>query len=244
VTEAEGTGAFPVKLTMFEGPLDLLLHLVKVNELDIYDIPIADVTSQYMQYLEWMKYLNLEVAGEFLVMAATLTQIKSQMLLPPDSAGTDEDDEEDPREQLIQQLLEYRKFKNLASRLQDLETLQQQTWTRAGAKSPETVELIEVSIFDLIQVLSDIFDKLRKESVPEINPEQIKIEEEMNRILENLESRESVKFRELFSDVDSRRKLIVVFLAILELVRTRMILVYQATLYGEIYMRRRTEQTQ
>lgn len=237
--EGSSTDVFPVKLTVFEGPLDLLLHLVKINELDIYDIPIAEVTRQYMEYLEWMRYLNLEVAGEFLVMAASLVHIKSRMLLPPDPLNATEGDEDDPREQLVQQLLEYKKFKDIAGELKDMENLQSQTWTRGDTKSRESVDLIEVSVFDLIQAMTGIFQRLQTAQVKDIIPDHIRIEDEMKNIMEQLESREPLVFQEFFRKAETRIQAIVIFLSILELVRAKKILVYQAQMFGDIYLRRR-----
>jgi segregation and condensation protein A len=224
--------AYPVRLDNFEGPLDLLLHLIKQNQLNIYDIPIALVTHQYLEYIDLMQELNLDVAGEFLVMAATLIHIKSRTLLPrPDP--TQEDPEEDPREALIRRLLEHQKFKAAAELLHERETLRSAQWTRpdgpiaeiAGeAPDPE----IEVDLFSLIAAFRSVVERSQQRPKVLLPAEQISIEDRIEQLLARLSETEACGFEDLFADVRSRSGLIVTFLALLEMIRLKLVRVFQS----------------
>src|SRR5262245_1668143 len=208
---------YQVRIENFEGPLDLLLHLIKNSEINIYDIPIHLITQQYLTYIEAMEELNLTVAGEFLVMAATLLQIKSKMLLPADEMTTDEEDGPDPREELVRRLLEYKKFKDAARQLDEHERLWREIYSRPQSQGSELesdeTPLDEVSLFDLVDTLQGILDRNPGRKLLEIVPDNLTVRERMNAILEMLEGRESVSFVDLFEPTCHRLVVIVTFLA-------------------------------
>jgi segregation and condensation protein A len=232
---------YGIKLPLFEVPLDLLLHLIKKNEVDIYDIPIVLIVDQYIEYIELMKDLNLEIAGEFLVMAATLAQIKSRMLLPPREGENGEEDGQDPRQILIDRLLEYKKFKEAAQELGERETFWREVFVRQGkgawedAEEPVDEQLFNFGLIDLL----DAFKRVLKNS-PNLNFHEIgggdgiSITDRINQILEKLEGRESITFDELFEGAYSRQSIIVSFLALLELARLKAVKVLQMEEFGTI----------
>jgi segregation and condensation protein A len=233
---------YQVRIQNFEGPLDLLLHLIRKSEINIYDIPINLIAQQYLSYIEAMKDLNLTVAGEFLVMAATLLQIKSKMLLPADETAVDEEDGADPREELVRRLLEYKKFKDAARQLDEHERLWREIYSREQSptvelESDETL-LEHVSLFDLVDVLQGILDRNPGKTLMEIVPDNLTVRERMNAILEMLEGQESVNFVELFEPSCHRLVIIVTFLALLELMRLRTARVFQAEHFGPILVSR------
>jgi len=239
--------AYPVRLRNFEGPLDLLLHLIKKDELDIYDIPIALVTQQYLEYLEVMEELNLEVVGEFLVMAATLIHIKSRMLLPrPDP--TQDDPGEDPREALVRRLLEHRRFKAAAELLHERETLRSAQWGRPDGRVADVVgeapePEIEVDLFSLMAAFRQVLERARQRPVLVLPAEQIPIETRIDQLLARLSESEACGFEDLFVDVESRAGIIVTFLALLEMIRLKLVRVFQQANFGPIrvYKRPRPE---
>jgi segregation and condensation protein A len=233
---------YQVRIENFEGPLDLLLHLIKKNEINIYDIPIAMIAQQYLEYLEAMKELNLNVAGEFLVMAATLLQIKSKLLLPVDETAKDEEEGPDPREELVQRLLEYKKYKEAARQLDGQEKMWRDIFSREQGTS-ERVEADErllenVSLFDLVDALKGILNRNPGKQFIEIIPDNLTVRERMNVILEVLEGKDSVSFVDLFEECCHRLVVIVTFLAVLELVRLRVARVFQAETFGPILVSR------
>jgi segregation and condensation protein A len=233
---------YQVRIQNFEGPLDLLLHLIRKSEINIYDIPIHLIAQQYLGYIEAMKDLNLTVAGEFLVMAATLLQIKSKMLLPVDETAVDEEDGADPREELVRRLLEYKKFKEAARQLNEQERLWREIYSReqspsVALESDETL-LEQVGLFDLVDVLQGILDRNPGKTLLEIVPDNLTVRERMNAILEMLERQESVNFVELFNPSCPRLVIIVTFLALLELMRLRTARVFQAEHFGPILVSR------
>jgi len=233
---------YQVRIENFEGPLDLLLHLIKKSEINIYDIPIHLIAQQYLTYIEAMEDLNLTVAGEFLVMAATLLQIKSKMLLPADETAADEEDGPDPREELVRRLLEYKKFKDAARQLDEHERLWREIYSREQSlavklDSDETL-LDNVSLFDLVDVLQGILARNPGKTLMEILPDNMTVRERMNAILEMLEGQESVNFVELFEPSCHRLVIIVTFLALLELIRLRTVRVFQAEHFGPILVSR------
>ncbi|OQW34473.1 MAG: hypothetical protein A4E19_18625 [Nitrospira sp. SG-bin1] len=233
---------YQVRIENFEGPLDLLLHLIKKNEINIYDIPIAMIAQQYLGYLEAMEELNLNVAGDFLVMAATLLQIKSKMLLPADAATDDEEDGPDPREELVRRLLEYKAFKEAARQLDDQEKMWRETFWREQARSVEKAEedlpLENVSLFDLVDALKEVLDRNPGSRLIEIVPDNLTVRERMNLILETLEGKDSVSFTALFEGSSQRVVIVVTFLALLELMRLRVARVFQAETFGPILVSR------
>ena len=233
---------YQVRLETFEGPLDLLLHLIKKNEINIYDIPIALITQQYLDYLSLMTSFNLGVAGDFLVMAATLVQIKSKMLLPPDEDELDEDDGPDPRDELVRRLLEYKQFKDAANQLDYRERQWRDVFTREPTvplpvpKSEMTLD--DVSLFDLVDALNGIIERTPQSRLIEITAERLTVNDRMAAILEALDTRESVTFASLFEAQRHRLLIIVTFLALLELVRLKLIRVFQGAAFGPILVTR------
>lgn len=233
---------YQVRIENFEGPLDLLLHLIKKNEINIYDIPVAMIAQQYLEYLEAMEELNLNVAGDFLVMAATLLQIKSRMLLPADEAADDEEDGPDPREELVRRLLEYKAFKEAARQLDDKEKVWREIFWREQALSVEEVDedlpLENVSLFDLVDALKEVLERNPNSRLIEIVPDNLTVRERMNLILETLEGKDSVSFAALFEGSNQRMVVVVTFLALLELMRLRVVRVFQAETFGPILVSR------
>lgn len=240
-TTAPMEADYKVKLEVFEGPLDLLLYLIKKEEVDIYDIPIERITNQYMEYLTLMQMLNLEVAGEFLVMAATLMYIKSRMLLPADQQVTDTETEEgeDPRWELIRQLVEYKKFKDAGLQLGQREEQQANIFSRgspdAGTEVDKDIPLAEVSIFDLINAFNEVLKKASaREDFREIIEERFTVSDKIEEILYTLRDRSEMIFSELFATASSRAEVVVTFLALLELIRLKRLKVVQVEAFGEI----------
>jgi segregation and condensation protein A len=231
-----------IRLTAFEGPLDLLLYLIKKNEIDIYDIPISVITQQYLEYLEMMKNLNLDVAGDFLLMAATLLHIKSKMLLPPsaEEEGEGEKEEEDPRAELVRRLLEYQRFKEAARELSKGPLLDREVFLRSFfgedlAEGPEEVEAgAEASLFDLLEAMKKVLEGLPPEDFQEISVESLNIKDKILQIMERLWETESVAFNEFYTPSTPRREIILTFLALLELLRLRMIRAFQGENFGNI----------
>ena len=218
-----------VQLEIFEGPLDLLLHLIKKNEVSITDIPIATITEQYLATMELMQSLNLDMAGEFLVMAATLIHIKSRMLLPAGDEEPDEDEGVDPRAELIKRLLEYQRYKDAAAELEQREVLTRDVFIRASAPVEEAGprEFREVSVFELLGALKRVIDRLPKDTVHEVTLEKITVREKMALLLDTLRNTSRVLFESLFAGVKTRIEIIVTFLAMLELVKVRAIRIFQ-----------------
>ncbi len=224
--------AHRVRLEVFEGPLDLLLYLIKREELDIYDIPVARITDEYLQALKVMQLLNLDMAGEFLVMTATLMQIKSRMLLPAEEAAP-EGEEEDPRADLVAQLLEYKRFKEAAEVLRGYEERRHEVFPRT-ASADEGEYLLEVSIFDLLGAVGTVLERAREDPVTEISAEEVTVEEKIRYLLDLLRERSAVTFGELFAGMATRVEIIATFLALLELVRLGEARARQADPFGEI----------
>jgi segregation and condensation protein A len=225
-----------VQLEIFEGPLDLLLHLIKKNEVSITDIPIATITEQYLATLELMQSFNLDVAGEFLVMAATLIHIKSRMLLPAGDDEPDEDEGIDPHDELVRRLLEYQRFKEAADQLERREILSRDVFVRAPGPTEETppAAFRELSVFELLAALGRVLDRLPKDDVHEVTLEKITVREKMTLLLDTLRSNGKVLFDSLFSEVKSRMEVIVTFLAMLELVKSRAVRIFQEEATGPI----------
>ena len=237
--------AIPVRLDQFEGPLDLLLHLIRKNELNIYDIPIALITSQYLQTLELMRELNLDVAGEFVVMAATLIHIKSRMLLPrPETAAGVEGEEEDPRDALVRRLLEHEKFKAAAELLHEREQVRSAQWGRpddrvASLAGDEYEPELEVDLFSLMTAFQAVVERARHRPKVLLPPEQLPVEVRIDQLLARLSETEACGFEDLFADVDERSGLIVTFLALLEMIRLKLVRVFQAGSFGPIRVYKR-----
>jgi segregation and condensation protein A len=227
---------YSIKIPVFEGPLDLLLHLIRENKIDIYDIPIAIITRQYLEYIQMMKELNLDIAGDFLVMASTLIHIKSRMLLPPDEEVSSEE-LEDPRRELVQRLLEYQAFKEAALSLREKE----HEWLKIFQRDPlsdedeEDIYLSDVNLFDLL----DAFKKMLETAPPEvgsITKETLTVKDKMNFIMDTLEGQEAVRFEDLFKGCITKSLVIVTFIALLELIRLGLMRAYQEKEFGNIWV--------
>ena len=238
---------YKVQLEAFEGPLDLLLYLVKKDEVDIYDISIERITTQYLEYLETFEVLHIEVAGEFLVMAANLLYIKSRTLLPKDQQLPEEDaEEDDPRWELIRQLIEYRKFKEAAAHLRDQEDLQAALFSRAVSLDPAHVPVLDenmligdIGIFDLINAFQRALKRLpAEEKLGEIHEETFTVTDRINHLMRLVDRGVSMRFEELFGQASTRSELVVTFLAILELIRMKQFRVRQEEQFGEIWLDR------
>jgi len=237
--------AFPVKLDRFEGPLDLLLHLIRKSEVNIHDIPIALITQQYLQAIDLLQELNLDVAGEFLVMAATLIHIKSKMLLPrPETAaGIEGDEGEDPRDALVRRLLEHQKFKAAAELLHEREQVRSAQWQRPDGRVAEIAEgyepELEVDLFTLLNAFQSVLQRLKQRPKVLLPPEQVPVEVRIDQLLTRLSETEACGFEDLFADAADRAGLIVTFLALLEMIRLKLIRVFQSGSFGPIRVYKR-----
>jgi segregation and condensation protein A len=238
--------AFPVKLSNFEGPLDLLLHLIRKHELDIHDIPIAVITAQYLAAIAFMQELDLDIAGEFLVMAATLIHIKSRMLLPrPETAAGVEGEEEDPRDVLVRRLLEHQKFKAAAGLLHEREQLRAAQWLRPDRAVAEIAgddyePELEVDLFSLMTAFQTVVQRAKLRPKVLLPPEQLSVDTRMEQLLARLSETEACGFDELFADIDERSGLIVTFLALLEMIRLKLVRVFQSGSFGPIRVYKRS----
>lgn len=239
--------SYKIKLEIFEGPLGLLLYLVKKDHLNIYDIPIASVTQQYLDYLKLMQLLDLNIAGEFLVMAATLLEIKSRMLLPAQKTSEEQAETEDPRAELVKQLLEYEKFKKIAEELRRKGQERKEVFSRPKApiqdyatQDKEEV-YFEASLFDLINAFSQALKEVPAELFYEVIKDEFTIEEKIHQILHLLLEKNSISLSDLFSKAKNKFEIIATFLSILELIRLREIKARQKKLFGEIVITRNRE---
>lgn len=228
--------AYHVKLEAYEGPLDLLLYLIKKEEVDIWDIPMAQIAGEYLGYINMMKLLDLDVIGEFLVMASTLMKIKSRMLLPQEEGI--EEEIEDPRSELVEQLLEYEMYKERAKTLAEREGAQFKLFTRPPAEIPPSQPTFEASLFDLLTAFHNVLKEKAPEIVREIEPFKITLEEKVEEILKRLEKKDKISFSLLFKECLSKGELIVTFLALLELIKQKRVRIRQPKLFGEIALYR------
>ena len=235
--------AYPVRLERFEGPLDLLLHLIKKHQVNIYDIPIALITKQYLDYLNLMQELDLDIAGDFLVMAATLIHIKSRTLLPrPDPAQ--EDPEEDPREALVRRLLEHQKFKAAAELLHDREIQRSAQWARPDQRMADVVgdppePEVEVDLFSLMAAFRTVLERARNRPQAYLPAEYISVESRIELLMALLSKGEAFGFEELFADVQTKPGIVVTFLALLEMIRLKLVRVFQQGSFGAIRVYKR-----
>ena len=238
---------YQVKLENFDGPLDLLLFLIQENEIDIYDIPIALITKQYLEYIDIIKSLDLEVGGDFLLMAATLLRIKSKMLLPRRLLEEDEE-HEDPREELVRRLVEYRQFKEGASVLGEHEDAQINVFFRPVGDnyidediSPEDIveEIkLDLNLWDLVRAFKGVLDRGGDDLARTIERENVSIEEKMDAIIYFLDTNKGIFFKDLFQQEKTRQDIVLTFLALLELIRQRQIGVQQSGTLGDIWLER------
>ena len=232
---------YAIKLDIFEGPLDLLLYLIKKNQIDIYNIPIALITRQYLDYLNLIKSLNLDLAGEYLVMASTLIHIKSRLLLPVPEEPSPEELEDDPRSELVRQLLEHQAFKEAADLLTQRPILERDVFKRAAAlpeekrsSGAEEEELVEASIFELIEAFHQIVSRLDQKELLEIDLEKLSLSDIINDVMERLTREKNLTFDELLGEKRERRRIVYTFLALLELIKLKMIKAYQTAAFGVI----------
>jgi len=246
ISDLEDDDAYQVKLEAFTGPMDLLLHLIRKHQINIYDIPIALIAQQYLEYLSLMKTLNLSLAGEFLVMAATLLYIKSRMLLPKEEKAETEDEEGlDPRTELIRQLVEYERFKEAAGTLVARERIWRESFGRGPFSLPvESVDEKEIAtedlqLFDLLSAFQEVLDRAPTDQFVEWSREAWTVEDRIQVILERLEGESTIPFEGLFEQHWSRPLAIVTFLALLELVRMNLVRLFQGEWFGPIQVTRR-----
>jgi len=235
---------YKVRLDVFEGPLDLLLYLIRREELDIYDIPIEHIAQEYMKFLEDARALNLDIAGEFIVMAATLMVIKSRMLLPVDRRTTGEDTIEewvDPRLDLVRQLIEYKKFKDAAIRLSTMEALQSERFSYGGARpkfkktaSDVLAAVAHLDLYDLLSAFQDVLQRASEMPHEELKGARFSVPDKMDYVLERAQSEGQVAFVSLFEPEAPKGEIIVTFLALLELLRQHRVIIYQNAAFHEI----------
>jgi segregation and condensation protein A len=228
-----------VELDVFQGPLDLLLYLIHKNEINIYDIPIAVITQQYLEHLELMQELNLNVAAEFIMMAVQLIEIKIRTLLPkpPAEEGMEA---EDLRRPLVEQLLEFQKIKLAAGELRGKETDNQSYWSRPPSFDPEAdrEEMVEANLYDLVHAFALLLKKTQKKQALEIRPDQFSVKQKIQELSELLESAESFSLMDYASKLEARVEMIVLFLAILEMIRLNMLRIFQGEIFGDIVIYR------
>ena len=229
---------YKVKFEVFEGPLDLLLYLIKKEEVDIYEVNLTKLATQFIEYIEMMREFDLEIAGEFLVMASTLMYIKSRELLPVDQQVVVEGEEEgeDPRWELIRQLVEYKKFKDVAARLQERELAQENIFPRLPGK-PEfeaPAPKLQVSLFDLINAVNVVLKRFQQQETRDIFEDKWTVSEKIETLMNALKQKARVKFTELFAAATSRTEVVVTFLALLELIRLRQLIITQREPFSEI----------
>lgn len=242
IVDAATDEVLRLHLDMFEGPFEVLLYLIKAQEIDIFDIPIVTITDQYLRFLEMMREEDLDVTGEFLVMAATLIQIKSRMLLPPDPDAEEEEEdleEEDPRIELVEKLIEYRRFRDVAQRLEYLENERARWFVRNSPPEiepdeDEEEELLEVSLYDLIEAFRGVIRFFSDDLFHAVEPEQTSVDEKIEYIENRLESEGSLAWTDLLGECRSRIELVCSFLAILELCRMGRLRAHQHGAFGDI----------
>ncbi len=241
ITERNGEmenpqSAYSVELDIFNGPLDLLLHLIKKNEVDIYDIPIALIIEQYLEYLDFLKDVNLEIVGDYMSMAAELGYIKSRMLLPK-IKDEDEDEGQDPREELVRQLLEYERYRSAAEGLGTMEILGKDVFLagydrkEAFGEPAEETEFVKFDLWSLVDAFSNIYESRKKSETEEISltPQTYTVEERKNQVIEIMRSRKEILFEDLFGEDINRMELVITFLSILELLKDCILDVFQPT---------------
>jgi segregation and condensation protein A len=228
-----------ITLPLFEGPLDLLLYLIKREKIDIHDIPIAPITHRYMEYLDLMRELNLDVAGEFMVLAATLIHIKSKMLVPIEpTEAPGEEEQVDPREELVQRLLEFQRYKEAAGVLHQQAQIRAAQWTRPDAVLPQLddggEEMLEAGLYDLIAAFRELLERRKTLLAHEVEGEGPPVEQRMDELMAAIREGESLEFLELFASLGTKVEMIVTFLALLELIRLKRVRVYQRGMFGPI----------
>lgn len=237
ISAAVGGEELRLVLGEFAGPLDLLLYLIRQEQVSIYDIPVARITDEYLRYLRLMQELDIALAGDFLVMAATLIEIKSKMLLPPDPLAQSEEEAEDPRNELINQLLEHQKFREAAQMLWSRSTVEQAIFHRGELETDKNNPEVSVGVFDLLKVFQEILARHKEEVLLEIERDEMTMAEMLERLRNMVMSAGELNLRIFFERAHSRRELVLAFLSVLELVRTTEISLIQRETFGEIIAR-------
>ncbi|HLM03159.1 MAG TPA: segregation/condensation protein A [Pyrinomonadaceae bacterium] len=227
-----------LKLGEFAGPLDLLLYLIRQEQANIFDIPIAKITDEYLKYIRLMERLDISVAGDFLVMAATLIEIKSKMLLPRDPASESEEEMEDPRQELVNRLLEHQKFKNAAEMLWSRATVEQAVFARGKIESDENNAETNATVFDLLNVFQKILARQRQEIELEIEREEISLAEMLDKLKRQIFKAKEINLREFFEQMRSKSELVLAFIAVLEIVRAESVQLVQEKIFGDIILRK------
>ncbi len=226
-----------IKLGEFAGPLDLLLYLIKQEQANIFDIPIARITDEYLKYIRLMKTFDIALAADFLVMAATLIEIKSKMLLPREPSE-EEEEIEDPRKELVDRLLEYEKFKSAAQMLYEKTTVEQAVFTRGQIESDESNHEVNASVFDLLNVFQKIMSRRKEEVMMEIEREEISLSEMIKNLRKRIFASKELSLLEFFEEMQSKHELVIAFIAVLEIVRTESVKLMQNETFGNIILRK------
>lgn len=233
----ESRDELQLKLGKFAGPLDLLLYLIKQEKANIFDIPIAKITDEYLKYIKLMQKLDIAVAGDFLVMAATLIEIKSKMLLPKEILPESED-EEDPRQELVDRLLEYETFKSASQMLYERSTVEQAVFSRGKIESDDTNAEVSATVFDLLTVFQKIVDRHKEEIKMEIHREEITLAEMLKSLKQRIFENKELSVLKFFEEMHTRRELVTAFIAILEIVRIESVKLVQQAVFGDIILRK------
>ena len=235
---AESSDELKIKLGQFAGPLDLLLYLIKQEQANIFDIPIAKITDEYLQYIRLMKSLDISVAADFLVMAATLIEIKSKMLLPREKTEAEDEEIEDPRKELIDRLLEYEKYKSAAQMLYERTTVEQAIFSRGQIELDENNAEINATMFDLLTVFQKIVARHKDEIQMEIHREEISLADMIKTLKKRLFDQIELSILEFFEEMHSKRELVTAFVAVLEITRTESVKLIQDKIFGDIILKK------
>lgn len=235
---AESRDELSIKIGEFAGPLDLLLFLIRQEQANIFDIPIAKITDEYLKYIRLMKSLDIAVAADFLVMAATLIEIKSKMLLPREPSEIEDEETIDPRQELVDRLLEYEKFKSAAQMLYERTTIEEAIFARGQIESDEHNAEISATVFDLISVFQKILARQREEIQMEIHREEISLADMIRNLRRRIFDENEVSLLRFFDEMHTKRELVTAFMAVLEIVRTESVKLMQKSTFGDIVLRK------
>jgi segregation and condensation protein A len=233
-----GGDELKIKIGDFAGPLDLLLYLIRQEQANIFDIPIARITQKYLEYIQMMKKLDVAVAADFLVMAATLIEIKSKMLLPRDPKAEDEEEFEDPRQELVDRLLEYEKFKSAAGMLHERGEIEQATFTRGAIETDDDPGEVDATVFDLLKIFQQIAARHIDEIKMEIEREEVSLADMIKHLKRRITEDGEISLLSLFKEMHTRQELVTAFIAVLEIVRTESVKLLQKSTFGDIILRR------
>ncbi len=240
---AESHDELKIKLGEFAGPLDLLLYLIRQEQANIFDIPIATITDEYLKYIRLMKRLDISVAADFLVMAATLIEIKSKMLLPRDPLAVEEEEMDDPRRELVDRLLEYEKFKAAAEMLYEKTTIEQAVFPRGKIESDDNNAEVSATVFDLLTVFEKILARHKEEVTMEIHREEISLADMIRNLRDRIFAVGELNIVDFFAELHTRRELVTAFVAVLEIVRTESVKLMQRKTFGDIILKKVQEQS-